>query len=94
MFQLADGAKRVDAKRRELLRHSEHQSVRLEALEKELDRQLGLSDDLRRQVKRKLLQCKMQGVRRGHTSHSSTVQYLPGLSPSLQTDSTTDSVAQ
>lgn len=51
LFQLADGAKRVDAKRRELMRHSEHQAVRVQALEKELDRQLGISDDLRRQVR-------------------------------------------
>lgn len=51
MFQLAEGAKRVDAKRRELVRHSEHQAVRVQALEKELDRQLGTSDELRRQVR-------------------------------------------
>lgn len=49
-FQLAEGAKRVDAKRRELMRQSEHQRVRLEALEKELDRQLGISDEQRRKV--------------------------------------------
>lgn len=49
-FQLAEGAKRVDAKRRELMRQSEHQLVRVEALEKELDRQLGISDEQRRKV--------------------------------------------
>ena len=50
-FQLAEGAKRVDAKRKELMRQSEHQVVRLQALEKELDRQLGISDEQRRKVK-------------------------------------------
>eukprot|EP00752_Nemacystus_decipiens_P007210 g6453.t1 len=49
-FLLAEGAKRVDAKRRELMRQSEHQLVRVEALEKELDRQLGISDEQRRKV--------------------------------------------
>lgn len=65
MFQLADGAKRVDAKRRELLRHSEHQSVRLQALERELDRQLGQSDDLRRQVKGRCCNAKCRACGEG-----------------------------
>ena len=52
MMQLVEGAKRLDAKRRELARHSEHQAIRMEGLEKELDRQLGISDDLRTQVRR------------------------------------------
>lgn len=49
-FKLAESTKRVDAKRRELMRQSEHQLVRVEALEKELDRQLGISDEQRRQA--------------------------------------------
>lgn len=49
-FQLAESAKRVDARRRELMRQSEHQLVRVQALEKELDRQLGISDEQRRRV--------------------------------------------
>lgn len=49
-FQLAEGAKRVDAKRKELMRQSEHQLIRVQALEKELDRQLGISDEQRRKV--------------------------------------------
>lgn len=50
IFQLADAAKRVDAKRRELLRQSEHQAIRIRALEAEVDRQLAVADDLRTQV--------------------------------------------
>lgn len=33
------------------MRQSEHQLVRVQALEKELDRQLGISDEQRRQVR-------------------------------------------
>lgn len=51
MFQLGEGAKRVDTKRRELARQCEHQAVRMEALEKELERQLSMSDELRRKVR-------------------------------------------
>ncbi|CAM9853714.1 unnamed protein product [Pylaiella littoralis] len=49
-FQLAESAKRVDAKRRELLRQSEHRGIRVQALEKELDRQLEISGEQRRQI--------------------------------------------
>lgn len=50
MYQLGDASKRVDAKRRELLRHSEHQAVRIQALEREVDRQLAAAEDFRRKV--------------------------------------------
>lgn len=50
IFQLADAAKRVDAKRRELLRQSEHQMEKIRALEEELDRREAAVTDLRQQV--------------------------------------------
>lgn len=50
LFQLGEGAKRVDAKRRELARQCEHQGIRMEAMETELRRQIELSSDLRSQV--------------------------------------------
>lgn len=48
--KLAESAKRVDARRREAMRQSEHQLVRVQALERELERQLGISDEQRRRV--------------------------------------------
>lgn len=50
MFQLGEGAKRVDAKRRELARQCEHQGLRMGALETELGRHIDMSSELRRQV--------------------------------------------